>query len=364
VSEGSVSHERFRSVRTFGSLDGLRCLSILAVVWQHSSTLPEWMLDVSFFRRGFLGVDLFFVISGFLIVTLLLREREHRGRVSLRKFYARRFLRIFPLYYGLLGAFALFYWLRPGGSGAAQFHRDLPFLLLYLTNWFEAGGMLAITWSLAAEEQFYLLWPPIERFLQRWALVCLALFLIASQLIQLGWIDGFLARTLGWAADEPSMLREATFTPICLGVLLAHALHHRASFDRVASLLGHRLASPLVLLALVIVCALAPADLRGWARPTLQGLMMLLIASCVVREDHGLARFLTLSAVARIGALSYGIYLLHHIGLGIANKALDTLGIDVAFGDLLLGFPITYALCELSYRFYETPFLRLKRRFA
>ncbi len=361
---GEPRHARFRGVRSFGSLDGLRCLSITAVVWQHSATLPTWMQDITLFRRGFLGVDLFFVISGFLIVTLLLREREKRGRIALPNFYARRFLRIFPLYYGVLAAFLVFYWLRPGGSGAAPFLRDLPFLLLYLTNWVEASGMLAITWSLAAEEQFYLLWPPIERFVPRFALAALALLLIGSQLIQLGWIDGFLMRTLGWSPDEPTMLREATFTPICLGVLLAHALHQGPSFDRIARLLGWRLAPLVLLVAIVLGCALTPADLRGWPRPFLQCLMLLLIASCVVREDHVLSRFLEWKPVARIGALSYGIYLLHHIGLGIANKALELAGLSVPFGDLLLGFPLTWALCELSYRFYETPFLELKKRFA
>jgi peptidoglycan/LPS O-acetylase OafA/YrhL len=364
VPDAGVSHERFRSLRTFGSLDGLRCLSIVAVVWQHSVTLPAWMEDVTLFHRGFLGVDLFFVISGFLIVTLLLRERERHGRIALPNFYARRFLRIFPLYYGVLAAFAVFFWLRPEGAGTAPFFRDLPFLLLYLTNWVPASGMLAITWSLAAEEQFYLLWPPIERFLPRFALAALVLLLIGSQLIQLGWIDGFLARAFGWAPDEPAMLRESTFTPICLGVALAHALHQRPSFERVAALLGRRLAPLALLAAIVLGCALTPADLRGWPRPFLQLLMMLLIASCVVREDHVLARLLAWRPVVRIGALSYGIYLLHHIGLGIATEGLERTGVSVPFGDLLLGFPLTWALCEVSYRFYETPFLELKKRFA
>ena len=86
------------AVKRFGSLDGLRCLSILAVLWHHSGV----DIDFPLFHRGQLGVRLFFAISGFLITSLLIRERVRHGEVSLRKFYVRRSLRIFPLYYAIL----------------------------------------------------------------------------------------------------------------------------------------------------------------------------------------------------------------------------------------------------------------------
>ena len=98
--------ESYRRTRAFGALDGLRCLSILVVVWHHSPARLSWW---SASELGFLGVDLFFVISGFLIVTLLLREREGSGDISLPKFYMRRTLRIFPLYYGLILFLAVYY---------------------------------------------------------------------------------------------------------------------------------------------------------------------------------------------------------------------------------------------------------------
>lgn len=99
------SYETYRSTRTFSSLDGLRCLSILAVVWHHTGAASgSWRGALA---KGFLGVDLFFAISGFLIVTLLLRERDRNGKLALGRFYARRALRIFPPYYGLLLALTI-----------------------------------------------------------------------------------------------------------------------------------------------------------------------------------------------------------------------------------------------------------------
>src|SRR4051812_26016871 len=101
-------HTRFINANKFGSLDGLRAIAILAVLWHHHANyaVPGW----TFTNRGFLGVDLFFIISGFLIVTLLLREIRQTTTLRLRNFYVRRILRIFPPYYLVLlvvGAVAL-----------------------------------------------------------------------------------------------------------------------------------------------------------------------------------------------------------------------------------------------------------------
>jgi peptidoglycan/LPS O-acetylase OafA/YrhL len=92
-------HAAFRANNRFGSLDGLRALSVVAVIWHHSGggmVASEWA------QHGHHGVTLFFAISGFLITTLLLRERDRHGAIDLRAFYVRRALRIFPLYYAVL----------------------------------------------------------------------------------------------------------------------------------------------------------------------------------------------------------------------------------------------------------------------
>src|SRR4051812_43977390 len=115
------AHQTFLGTRSFGSLDGVRGLCILAVLWHHSG--PASGIPLS--QRGFLGVDMFFVLSGFLIVTLLLRERDRTGRISLRKFYARRTLRIFPIYYLLIfGLLFLYLVFRPESAGAKSYFAD------------------------------------------------------------------------------------------------------------------------------------------------------------------------------------------------------------------------------------------------
>jgi peptidoglycan/LPS O-acetylase OafA/YrhL len=362
-------YDLYRSRRVFGSLDGLRALSIAAVVWHHTrspgdAVLAAWIPAA---RLGFLGVDLFFVLSGFLIVTLLLRERERSGEISLPKFYTRRALRIFPLYYGLIAAFTLLYWARVDPRAEA-FRADLPYLLLYLSNWHLASGSFAVTWSLAAEEQFYLLWPPVERFLRRGALGLLATLIGLSQVIHFGWADPMLLRLFGWSESEPAMLRETTFTPICLGVLLAHVLHRPSGYAGAARFLATRWAAPASLLALLIVPQLFPPDIRGWPRLTVHVLMLLVVATSVVREDHALARFYAWRPLARVGAISYGIYLLHHVAIGIAERGIAALGGSglwaLPLAPFVLGGLSAIVLAELSFRFYERPFLSFKERYA
>jgi peptidoglycan/LPS O-acetylase OafA/YrhL len=365
VDTPSSAYDAFAGRRVFSSLDGLRCLSIATVVWHHSQ-VPALVYRLwPSSRFGFLGVDLFFMISGFLIVTLALRERERRGRISLRGFYARRALRILPVYYGLLVAFAfLFLVVRPGTPNANAFVADLPILLLYLSNWVPVHGWFEITWSLAVEEQFYLVWPPIEKWLRRWAVPILVVVICASLMVQLGMLDAWIERTFAVGPDEPCMMRDVTFAPICYGVLLAHLLHRRRSHARVSWLVGGRLMAPLLLALLVAYCALLPDQIRGFPRIGVHVLLLLLLASCVIREDNGLSPLLRWRPVARIGVLSYGIYLYHQICLAIAHKGLAVVDAAHPVAVLVLACVLVWIVAELSYRHFEARFLRLKERFA
>jgi peptidoglycan/LPS O-acetylase OafA/YrhL len=146
-------------------------------------------------------------------------------------------------------------------------------------------------------------------------------------------------------------------------VVLAYCLHDPARHAWFARWLGPRLAAPILLLGLVVACSVVPEDIRGFPRLVVHVLMFFLLASTVIRENHGLARFLLHPAVARIGTLSYGIYLLHHIALGVVSKGMGRLGYEGPLSLFVVGSLLSIGLAELSYRFYETPFLRLRERF-
>ena len=349
------THASYLARRYFGSLDLFRFLSIAAVIWYHTSEGVAWFPAST---RGFLGVDCFFVISGFLIVTLLLRERDRSGTISLRQFYLRRSLRIFPVYYAMLGTLAAFFlFVKPRSPMARPFLVDLPYQLAYLSDLVGGGSILSFTWSLAAEEQFYLAWPPVEKWLGKAAIPILLVVIAINQALNFELIGGAVGAF--WRARS---IGQITFTPICLGVLLAHALHDRRWYDRCARWLGRPWQS-LALAALVILaCNIPQADMSGWLRLTIQALMALLLATCVICEDNWLNRLLGSRAVRRIGVISYGMYLYHMFAAHVARWIVGPESSAPPFTFFLVTLTLTVAAAELSFRFYETPFLRLKDR--
>lgn len=349
-----------RGNHTFGSLDGLRCASIIAVIWHHTANdALQWLPGAN---RGFLGVDMFFVISGFLIVTLILRERRATGSISLRNFYCRRMLRIFPVYYGLLGILTLYFVFAPSSNQARAFLAELPYHATYTSNLIAATSMLAITWSLSTEEQFYLLWPPVEKYLGPLILPALGLVLIANQLVNFRLADPWLQQLFGVVHDELFILH-STFTPICLGVALAHLMHDEHGRAVAFRMLGGRAASAICLLVLLLLGNLPADDISGWQRLALQLSMTALVCSCVVREDHGLAQLLSWEPIRRIGAISYGMYLYHVVALYFAGTFLLRHDSTSPWIEFSLGLAFTVAIAELSYRFFEQPILGLKRHF-
>ena len=342
---------RYQATRTFGSLDGLRAVSILAVLWHHAEVGPGGSVLGA---RGFLGVDLFFVISGFLIVTLLLRERRRTGTISLKGFYIRRFLRIFPAYYLMLAVVGLTAWLLPGQT-SGEVLRDLPFALLYVSNLVPMHPLLAITWSLSTEEQFYLVVPVLEKASGRVFPLLLPALYVLVMLPSFGFWPGL---------HLPEFFRQTTFGPILLGVMLAHVLDRPAGFAALWRLLGHRLAAPLAAGLVVLTLFQPQADLSGWPRLVIHWAMAALLVACAVREDHRLAPVLRFWPLKRIGTVSYGIYLYHLLVLHFANKALRALGIASHPAAFLADTLGTWALAEASYRLFEVRVLALKSRFS
>jgi len=219
---------------------------------------------------------------------------------------------------------------------------------------------MGISWSLATEEQFYLLWPPIEKFLGRLVLPTLGLLLVANQLINFRIADGWLMQAFGVVHDDLNIL-QVTFTPICLGVGLAHLLHRERGFALASRILGLRAAPVFCLLLLLLLGNLPSEDISGWQRLLLQLTMTALVCSVVVRENHGLRQILHWAPIKRIGAISYGMYLYHMVAIYFAQKL--WVGLDGQFSWVRFAVVtiFTIAIAEFSFRFLEQPVLMLKR---
>ena len=360
----SHPHLTYLAQRHFGSLDGVRALSILAVIWHHCPA--KFQANFALAVRGFLGVDMFFVLSGFLIVTLLLRERERTGTIDLSKFYVRRSLRIFPIYYLLLlvvaAALLVF---RSRSRTLGVFLADLPYLITYTSNWVViTAPNLRLTWSLATEEQFYLVWPSVEKYLKPpVVLLTLAAVVIVNQMINFHLLDPWIARAYGGRLPSLAIL-EATFTPIALGAILAHTLHHRATFAALYRVIGSRWAPVALVAALLFLCEILPSDLRGWPRLSIQLLMTAWLASLVIREDHLARPLLKFGPLARLGVLSYGMYLYHEWVMHPIHLGFHALKMPEGVGFFVAAVLGTTIVSELSFRIVEQPMLRVKQRFA
>jgi peptidoglycan/LPS O-acetylase OafA/YrhL len=340
----------------FPSLDGLRFLSIVPVIWHHATLGPL----PGVLGKGPVGVDLFFAISGFLITTLMLREQRATGTVSIRRFYARRALRIFPLYYVVLALYVARAWLLPAAAPErAHFFRSLPFWATYTANWFVDFDvphpvLFAFGWSLATEEQFYLVWPWIVRATRGWRVPAVAaLFLLVA--------DQSMERGLFTAALPPGSLERRMIasiaSPIVLGTLLACALHGPRGFAASARVLGHRASAPLLLLAVVGLLAVDGAPLLA-----VQLALALLVGACCVRADHGLRAVTDALPVRWVGTVSYGMYLLHVSAITAATRLLPhAWGVTPCV--FALAFALTLGAAGASYRWFERPFLRLGDRF-
>ena len=350
------AHRAYLNRRHFGSLDGIRAIAILGVLWHHTMQ-PVARLPLS--ARGFLGVDLFFVMSGFLIVTLLLREQDRNGDISLKKFYMRRTLRIFPVYYAVLAVLLVaFGVVFRGSETASEYMMAMPFYLTYTSNFIREETLLAVAWSLATEEQFYLVWPPLEKWLSRYLLPIMVGLLVINQLINF--------RVILAAQHARLEVLQSTFTPILLGVVLAHALHSKDWYDRLAGLFANRWATVVSFVVMLLVINFQPlgADISGFPRLLIHLIMTVFLAACVLNEQHALAPVFQWSPFVRIGQISYGMYLFHMFVVAMSAAVLSRIGLSqpiFLFVATLIG---TVIVAELSFRFYEKPFLRLKGRWS
>lgn len=361
LTRADAAYEAYRTQRFFGALNGLRFLCIVAVMWHHGPARAALENPFHLWGRGFLGVDFFFVLSGFLITTMLLREEAQAGRFSLRDFYWRRVLRIVPVYFlvvTLVGSYYIFV------KGESHLLEIWLYYYMFLSNFLTSDiPLLSITWSLAVEEQYYLVWPvlllllPVSGWVRPIVLMGAIILCVLSSAGQIGGFGIEVVET------EHALWRlpAASYAAILLGALCAMVLHHPGGFVLVWRGLGHPMA-PVGCFALLVGLLLsAPSALTGWMFFGVHLAMALCLMSLVMREDHILARPLAWRPVARIGEISYGLYLYHLIGRHVSVELGQALGLG-PWAMSVIFFLASVLIAEVSFRSFEAYFLQFKHK--
>lgn len=335
------------------ALDGLRAVAVFTVVASHSN-LP---LRVP----GDLGVSAFFVLSGFLITRLLVRERERTGEVSIRQFYLRRTLRIFPAYY----AFLLLSYALDTHAGQQWSNTLLANSLTYTVNYFNAfhhhpSTSVAHAWSLAVEEQFYLLWPLAFIILAARGRRALVTGVSLAALAAVAWRSWLF---LGVQVDASYVYNafDTRLDNLAVGCLLALAVDYE-SIVAAAGTVAKRSWFPIVTLALLLTSRLAMPDSYHYSIGfTVDALLVAtLIVQLLQLYRTRLWRWLEWPAVRYLGAISYPIYLYHQWGASVGRRIAG----DAHAFEFAAGVMATIALATGSYYVIERPFLKLKARYA
>lgn len=344
------------------ALDGVRGLAIALVLVHHTKhffAIPEWMNGLS--EAGWSGVDLFFVLSGFLISTILLRGKG-RPR-QLRTFWARRALRIFPLAYLVLGvlyvgnAMHLPGMLQPITSEVWWWFALYGGNLWITTHGWPLLGGLAVLWSLAIEEQFYMVWPLVVRFLPR---VVLPFFLLL--LVVLAPFARAYVRT-HYGGPAPLVFTLGRADALAVGGLLAMLVESPRT-QAITLRVARFLALPGLVLG-VVLAQLPHAELPPWypvGQYSFVALCYAPIVAAAVRPGRVLTWLLTPRALRTLGERSYGVYMWHYM-LGPLTVAWFGVSPTSSVPGILTWLVLVWALTSLVYRYFERPLLELKKRF-
>ena len=340
------------------ALDGLRGIAIIAVLAVHTHHIFGW----SILKGGNVGVDIFFVLSGFLITALLIEEWQGNGGISLKGFYWRRVLRLVPALLVLLAALYLFADIFFPANEAADTRRSIPVAFFYASDFGLAFfqlrlGALLHTWSLAIEEHFYLIWPlfllaALKLGATRRRLVVLTLTLAVASAVHRAVLHQLGAPSVRtyYGVDTRAdglLIGCATAMCVCWGFLRAHSL---------------RLS---VIPALVIIGALMFAGSYSTPFMHLGGFTLLAMATSVVivwvvlAPSGYLRGFLEYRPLVWVGRISYGLYLWHYP----IFKAASVLRLAWPL-QLLLAVTATLTVTSLSYYLIERPALKLKTRIS
>jgi peptidoglycan/LPS O-acetylase OafA/YrhL len=362
----------------FPNLDGLRFFSFFLVFLAHSFSADNaairqmlWykIIKVRMFSDGDIGVSFFFVLSGFLITYLLIKEKEITNKIDVKSFYIRRALRIWPLYYVvLIFGFVIFPLLKQKLGQIPNETAD-PLLCFTFLNNFDRmvhlpdASAIAVLWSVAIEEQFYLIWPVLFYITpKKYYLHLICIFVIISNLFRLIFVNQLPVdlHTLG------------VITDMAIGGLAAYLVFFYSSFLDFIKKLPKLLIAALYFLVLAFIVFKQELFSTTYMLVLKRVIMGTTFAFIILEQnfsENSLFKVGDWKLVSTLGRYTYGLYCLHSIAILICLVIIRKLELNnYSWQIWLLELPISFLLSVLiswvSYTFFESWFIKQKDKFA
>ncbi len=364
----------------FKNLDGLRFLSFLSVFFYHRfyTTSNEiktskiyHFVKIDLFGNGNLGVNFFFVLSGFLITFLLIEEKNNYGQIDIKKFWVRRVLRIWPLFYFMVFfGFIIFPWIK-NFFGLVSTETASPLYYVTFLNNFDFinkglpdASSLGVLWSIAIEEQFYLFWP-------------LIIFIFPVKKL---WIP-FLIITISslvFRAMNDSSLTHEVHTMSCIGDMTTGALGawligYSIKFKNyIERLKRFQILLIYVLFGFIYLFRDNFLFLNYGVRIFERMFIAIVIIHIILEQSFSINSLFKISNFKRIsdfGKITYGLYCLHFIGILITITITNYFNMnknlfEIIFLTTPLALLFSILISKVSYIYYETPFLKLKEKYT
>ncbi len=373
----------------FPNLDGLRFFAFFAVFINHAMVCLGYynsekhfvFMSENFLKNGDMGVSFFFVLSGFLITYLLLKEKAANGKINIKNFYIRRVLRIFPLYY-LIVLLGLYVIPLAKNQIPVSFPVDISTSMLNKWYYFTFTGnidylrngitnvIVGVLWSVSVEEQFYIFWPLVIAFVPKKYL------LLSFMLIIVGSI-GFRYFFTGGNAMKIHFNSLSCVTYLAMGAVIAFMSAKEKFINRVKTIPKYA-----ILLMYIIGFAIIPLRLYTWKF----GVHYVLVASFVpviiaaffafiiIEQnfaEHSFYKISRFRFISSIGKYTYGMYCYHMVVFFVILFSLHLIKFDISrinkFGFISITITSFFATCLVamwSYNYFEMFFLRMKERFG
>ena len=363
----------------FPNLNGLRFIAAFIVLVNH---LHQSLYSIGYYGAkslpiifpGELGVRLFFVLSGFLITYLLLTEENNTGTISIKDFYIRRILRIWPLYYALV---LLAFFVLPNISllyipeltaGYSRFYFLL--YLLFLPNILHYYGVvvpyLSQTWSVGVEEQFYLIWPILMKVFRKKIVLFFSVIIIYLGIKHIGFRFRFIEHFIGWNSALGIIKvfwYSFKITAMAIGGIFAYILYKKSM---ILKYINNNISFGIALILTFCITIFIPQMPLGIeVYSILFGIIIINMAA-----NKKFSKALENKILNYLGKISYGIYMYHAIACVLCIRLFDYFGIlrhQSWFGMILLlimTLLITVLIAGLSYRFMESKFISMKTKFS